>query len=244
MAVSMKKSQNKPAWAKSGNAAKKAVEKEDQKQQQKMDQMNRMRRFWIPPEKETQITFLDGNLDDDGVLDTMVFYEHQVFMNGNWRNWFICTADDEPCPICEGGDEPYLAGVFTIIDHSEFTTNQGKTFKNQPRLFVAKRQTLKLLQKKAAKNGGLAGCTFDVSRTGGKSPGVGDVFDLDGKRSLSELKLAFPDVESWEPAAYDEEIVYHSAKELRSMGFGVSGTIGAEPAMADNAETESVDTGL
>jgi len=234
MAVTMKKG-SKPAWAKTGKAAQKAFEKEEAKKEQQQEQSKRLRRHWMPKNTETQLTFLDGNLDDDGVLDAMVFHEHQVFMNGNWRNWFVCTQDQEPCPICEGGDNPSLVGVFTVIDHSEFEYN-GKTYKNIRKLFVAKTQTMKQLQKIAAKRDGLAGATFDVSRTGDKSAGVGDMFDFTEKRSLAQLKKAYPDVTEWGPANYEEEIIYKDADELRAIGFGTDSMIGNETPLGDEAE--------
>lgn len=236
MAVKMTKSAG-PSWAKKGKAAAAAVEKEDAKVQQKMEQQGKLRRVWMPPGAESQFTFLDGNLDADGVLDCMVFHEHNVYMNGNWRNWFVCTQDNEPCPICEGGDEPYLCGLFTVIDHSEFEYN-GKTYKNQKRILAAKRNTLKLLQKIAAKRGGLAGCTFDVSRTGAKSPAVGDMYDFSEKRTIAQLKKAHPDVEDWSPADYEKEIVYRPAAELRSIGFGTSSVIGGEAPMDDGDDPD------
>lgn len=234
MAVTMKKG-NKPSWAKTGKAAQKALEHEEAKKEQQQEQSKKLRRHWMPKGEETQLTFLDGSLDDDGILEAMVFYEHQVFMNGNWRNWFVCTQDQEPCPICEGGDNPSLVGVFTVIDHKEFTYND-KTYKNQKRLFVAKNQTLKQLQKIAAKRGGLAGCTFDVSRTGDKSAGVGDMFDFTEKRSMAQLKKAYPDVTDWAPANYEEEIVYKDADELRTIGFGTNSVIGNESPLEDEAD--------
>lgn len=236
MAVSMKKGgKSQPSWAKTGNAAKNAMAKEDAKKEQQQEQQNKLRRHWMPKNTETQMTFLDGALDDDGVLDALVFYEHQVFMNGNWRNWFVCTQDSEPCPICEGGDNPSLVGVFTAIDHAKFEYN-GKHYQNTKKMFVAKAMTMKQLQKIAAKRGGLTGATFDVSRTGDKSAGVGDMFDFTEKRSLAQLKKAYPDVKDWEPGNYAEEIVYRDADELRTIGFGTNTSIGNEAPLDQEAD--------
>ena len=120
----------------------------------------------------SKITFLDGSLDADGMLDIPRFYQHTIQVGSGWES-FVCTAEidtSQPCPLCEGGDKPSLVGVMTVIDHSVFVQdkgpNAGKVYKNQRRLFVAKEGTLKSLNKLAAKpeRNGLALCTFDVSR--------------------------------------------------------------------------------
>jgi len=208
-------------FMKKGKEAQKEIEKQDALAAQKSS--DTVFRFWLPVGGETAITFLDGDLDEDGLLDVGMYYEHQVYMNGDWRNWFVCTADEEPCPICEGGDKPSLVGAFTVIDHSEYES-KGKHYKDQVRLFVAKRDTVKKLQKIATKRGGLAGCRFDVSRTGDKSPNVGDMFDFTDKRPLSEVLEQY-NVDG--PLDYEKHIIYRPAADLRKLGFGTV-PVGAE----------------
>jgi len=190
-------------------------------------------RFRLQPDTETQITFIDGELDSDGILDCPVVYEHTVQRDGRWRN-FVCIDDDgtEPCPICETGDSPYLAGLFTIIDHGTYVSKDGKEFTNQKRLLVAKRTSLNMLQKYATKREGLDGCTFDVSRTGPKEAAIGNMFDFTEKRSLPELKKMYPKVE-WTPANYEEECPLLTLEDLRALGFGID-PIGAEPTYHDD----------
>jgi hypothetical protein len=203
---------------KKGQEAHKAFAEEEAKAEAKAAQSQQVRRFWMPPNGEASLTFLDGDLDADGALDIPMYREHQVFMNGNWRNWFVCIADDEVCPICQSNLESDLVGVFTVIDHSEFTSKKsGKVFKDQKRLFVAKRNTLKILQKIATKRKGLAGATFDVSRSGDKVAAVGDMFDFTEKRTLKAIKALYEDAEV---VNYEEEIKYLSRDELLKLGFG------------------------
>lgn len=225
----------KPGWMKQGKAAQEALKQEDEKAQKKQEEMGKMWRYYLGAGKEGKITFLDGKLDADGVLDPIMFLEHQVYMNGSWRNWFGCTKEEEPCPICEGGNDSSLMAVFTIIDHSSYTAKNNITYKDTRKLFVCKRNTFKMLQKKATKQGGLAGCTFDVSRTGEKDPSVGNDFDFVEKRGKAALIEAYPHLkDEMGPAKYEEEIPYYTAAQLREMGFGGK-VIGNEKAPAEHA---------
>jgi len=162
-------------------------------------------------------------------------------MNGSWDNHFVCTQDIEPCPICEGGDQPSLVGVLTIIDHRIAKSKDGtKTYQDQQRLFVAKKDTIKVLQNLAGKRGGLAGCVFDIMRTGDKSPSVGNQFDFQEKvADLKSLEVKYTRetvdekgvkkvVTKFKPANYETEIVFKPAKELRELGFGHAKVIGGE----------------
>jgi len=218
----------KLSFIKKGAAAKKAIAEEEAKAEMRKQEAGRMWRFRLRPGEDGQITFLDGELDEDGMLDICYVHQHTVRVNGNWEN-FICTADvdqTQPCPICESGDRPSFVGLMTVIDHSEYTiekgANAGKKVANQRKLFVAKQGTLKLLTKLAAKRGGLAGCAFDVSRTGDKEPSVGNQFDFIQKfdsyeEIAEELGLKLEEVQ---PANYEEELKYRSPEELIELGVG------------------------
>lgn len=227
----------KPGWAKKGAAAQTAMKNADAADQARQAEMGKLRRFYLPNEKQTTITFLDGSLDADGIMDNLVYYEHNLNLNGHWRNWFVCTVDSEPCPLCESGDsKAALVGAFTVIDHSEWTDNKGNLHKDERRLFIAKRGTLKQLQMIATKRGGLEGCTFDVMRTGDKSPAVGNVFDFTSKTTLAALAGVFPEAAKG-AADYGKEITYKDAAQLRAEGFGTA-VIGAETggAMGNTAD--------
>ncbi len=222
------------SWLKKGKAAHEQVKHADQETEKKKA-AGSIRRFWIPNDKETQITFLDGDLDDDGLLQTVTYWEHQLRLNGDWRNWFACTQDSEPCPICLGGqgDSPSLVAAFTVIDHTKWTDKQQKVHQHERRLFICKRETLKRLQKIATKRDGLLGITFDVSRTGDKSAAVGSDFDFVEKRTAANLKKAYglklEDVKAYD---YEETIKYRNAEELKELGFTTL-TVGAADVSSD-----------
>jgi len=223
-------------WFKTGKAAQEAVADADRKTEEKREASSRTWRFYLKEGEEGRITFVDGELDADGLLMNPVFKEHNLMQNGKYGNFYICTSDSEPCPICEGGDEPSLVQAFTIIDHREIKSkDQTKTYTNMRRLFVAKRNVMKLLQSKASKQTGLTGCTFDVMRTSANAPNTGDSFDFVEKNSVDELRAFFTKEDDkgkketyFLPVNYAEEFSYHDAKELRKMGFGAGAPVGAE----------------
>lgn len=226
------------SWLKTGAesaelAKKQAVEAALAKQEQ-----GKMFRFWLKDGEDAAITFIDGDLSSEGFLLPPRFYEHNLFLNGNYNNHFMCPektnpAAGETCPLCEAKDRPLLVALFTIIDHRSYTTNAGKTYKDQRRLLVAKPQSFELLNKIAQKRDGLARARFDVSRQGGdKSAAIGSMFDFVDKKSLDELQGMYMQ-EVFEkgkptgktetyftPADYDHEIVYRTGDELRAMGLG------------------------
>ena len=216
-------------FLKRGKAAHEQVAQADQETEKKKAAASE-RRFWIPKEAETQITFLDGNLDDDGLLETATYWEHQLRLNGDWRNWYACTQDQEPCPICQGSsDTPALVAAFTVLDHTKWTGKDKVEHQHEPRLFICKRETFKRLQKLATKRGGLTGITFDVSRTGDKSPSVGSDFDFVEKRTLAAVKKAFGlKAEAAKPYDYEKVITYRDADELKKLGFVLISVGGAD----------------
>jgi hypothetical protein len=221
------KSTSKPSvsWMKRGVKAKQMLDAADAQAEKAKESVGKLFRFWIPPEEERLITFLDGELDDTGMLDVPMFYEHRVKINGAWDT-FVCVADEEPCPICENSDSRQtMVGVMTVIDHTEYKIqrgpNAGKVVKNTRKLFVATRNTLKTLAKQAVKRDGLTGCTFEVSRTGDKEPGVGGQFEFVEKRSLAQVAKAFDlKPEDLKPADYDYEVIRRTADQLIELGLG------------------------
>jgi hypothetical protein len=218
----------KVSFFKKGSEAKDAIQKEEAAAELRKQEKGKLWRFWMPSGEQRQITFLDGDLDEDGMLDIQMYYEHGVRVNGDWQQ-FVCTAEadqTQPCPMCEAGSRPSLVGVFTIIDHTEHKikkgANAGKVVKNQRKLLVAKQGTLKMLTTLAVKRGGLSGCLFDVSRTSDDDPNVGNLYDFTHKFDTAE-EIA----EQWElkvedvvPADYEEEIMYRSPEELIELGVG------------------------
>jgi hypothetical protein len=176
--------------------------------------------------EDHRITFVDGTLDEEGTLEAPMWHEHTIQLGGKWKN-IPCTSHEEPCPMCANGDNVALVAGFTVIDHTPYKIqngpNAGKTVENSKKLLVAKRTSYALLQKLAGKHGGLAGTTWDASRSGDKSPNVGNLFQFVDKNSLSDLKKEFGELA--EPADFAEEITYFSREQLIEQGVKATGKV-------------------
>jgi hypothetical protein len=214
------------SWMKKGSAAKAAMAHEEAKAEQKKAEAGKLWRYWMPAESSREITFLDGEVDSDGMLDVPCYYEHNIQINGNWEQ-FVCTQEAEGhCVICNmGSHDPSFVGVMTVCDHSSHTVkkgpNAGKEIVNQRKLFVAKRESLKLLSKLAWKRGGLTGCRFDVTRGNDRSPSVGSQFDFTEKLPLDEVADKYGlKIEEVQPANYAEEITMLTNEQLLELGVG------------------------
>jgi hypothetical protein len=154
-----------------------------------------------------------------------VYYEHNLYLNGHWRNFYVCTgSEDEPCPICEEGKTPSMVAAFTVIDHTPYTDREGKEHKDQKMLLVAKRTTQQVLEAVAVKRGGLAGVTFDIMRVDeDQSPAVGSMFDFIEKHDIEKVIKKYG-----APYDYEKDLAYKTPEQLRAEGFGKPNKIGSE----------------
>lgn len=208
-----------------GSAARHAQQKDEAKAEMRKAEREKAWRYRMKDGEERVITFLDGDLDEDGLLNVPMKQEHHIKVGGDFKQ-FICTMDDEgTCPLCASEDkEAQLVAYLTVLDRSEYTVkqgkDQGKTKKDQKRLFVAKGITYKDLCKKAVKRGGLKGCSFEVTRSGDKSAAVGSSFEFSKKQTMAELKAEGLSAEDLQPLAYEDELTYYTAAQLLEMGLG------------------------
>jgi len=220
------------SFLKKGKTARKETVRVDaERERRKEEKDNEIRRFWLKRGAERRVTFLDGELVD-GELNMTMYYEHNLYLNGHWRNFFVCTGnEDEPCPICEEGKTPALVAAFTVIDHTKFKDREGVVHKDVVSLLIAKRATQKLLEMQAVKRKGLAGVTFDVGRVDeDQSAAVGSVFDYVTKNPLKAIGNKFDGAEAFD---YEEILGFKTPKELREMGFGKAEKVGDEPGLED-----------
>lgn len=237
------------SWIKRGAATQQDFKSANARQEQRAQEQDKARRFWLEKTgEECLITFLDGSLlkgtgeEAEGFLDAPSWTEHFVKVNGRWQP-FVCIADEEPCPICDSGNEPSWVAGFTVIDHRSYTSEKtGKVYANQKRLFVCKLNTYKILQKKARKHGGLVGVTFEATRNGPKEPQVGSAFEFQQKQGLDVLANQYG-AEVAVPLDYEKELTRLSCDQLMQFGFGPTTqvVIGAKPKMpkAEKSELES-----
>lgn len=144
---------------------------------------NDVRRFWLKDGGETNIIFVDS--------DPFCIHEHNLQVNGKWGHYKTCLASGgEKCPFCEADSRDDFIAYFTVIDKTEYKGKDGKTYKNQIRAYPSKAETLKILRKLSEKNGNsLTGIEFEVSRTGDKSPRVGNMFTPVKRHNLKDPKV-------------------------------------------------------
>jgi hypothetical protein len=225
------------SFIKMGKDSQAVAEKNAQEVVTKKESYGKTFRFRMQPKEEARITFVDGDLNPKGYLVPPRWFEHTIKVGGNWMN-IACPERNQPevgdsCPICELGDHPaVLVAGFTVIDHREFTSTKGNTYQDTRRILIAKPNSFELLNKIAMKRGGLAGCTFEVTRMTDKDASIGSHFDFIQKRDLGELKLLYQvektdpktgektAVTNFEPVDFEQEIIAKSGDELRALGIG------------------------
>lgn len=223
-----------PSFMKTGAAAHAALEEANAKAKIAQEASGKAFRFFIGKAfigQDFDITFLDGDLLEDSSLNLSTWDEHFVQSGGKWRN-FVCLKPDY-CPICAAGNTSALVAAFTVIDHSDYVIEKGEkkgsVVTNQKKLFMAKRQTVAVLQKIAQKNGGLRGWHFQTSRSNAQSPSVGDLFQPIQKYSEDDLhNLYGKDKDgNWfaNPLNYAEEAPYVPREDMEKLGVGELGTV-------------------
>lgn len=170
----------------------------------KENEAKRIYRHWLAPENDAILVFLDGK--------PPIVSEHQVQINGDWKNWFTCTtATHGRCPLCESGSKPETVGFFTVIDMKPFVTTAGEERVNTRRLLPAKYSLLKKLRLMLQEHGDLRGCVFNVTRTSSKAVNTGDKWEF--VRRMTEEELATLN-ENVEPADYQSILAVKSPEEI------------------------------
>lgn len=157
------------------------------------------RRFWLPVGKSCTVVFLDDN--------PFTIYEHQLKIGGNFRNWYSCRLGfdekDPSCPLCDAMRDRRIpnkrnyVGFLTIIDVTGWTGDRGEKIVNTRQLYSMGAETLKRMRVIKQKKTSLVGAMFEITRTGDRSPGCGDMWDF--------VKVVDP--------FKDEKFFYHSRIE-------------------------------
>ncbi|QCG76666.1 hypothetical protein vBVcaS_HC021 [Vibrio phage vB_VcaS_HC] len=211
------------SFLKRGDDARKALLQQDAQAEQEKEIRGTYQNFYLKAGGQATITFLDGELDNDKLLDMPLMYLHSVYHAGMGTNGrrinLVCTQDSEgDCPIC-AYDKAQLVGCLTVVEHTQYETAEG-TVTNPRRLFLPKRQTMRELQEAAAQLGGLRGYQFKVRRHGKKSPIVGDELELVADRIPEEkLKAVFDACQGSDAIDYETELNYFTNDQLHAMGI-------------------------
>jgi hypothetical protein len=234
-----------PSWVATGSAAVDMMEQEKARVAAREEEAGKLWRFALKPGKSAVVVFLDGFIKEDepqkGMLQAPFFREHTLKTSPTrWENFICLTMRDEPCPMCEqSGRDGDLCAAFTIIDTSETKGKNGKVYKNQRRLFIAKQRTYQQLQKIATKMGGLRGLVIDISRTDDKVARVGDSFLMDQKITDEEIVEHFGE-KAAQPTDWSAELAITEVEDLVQRGIvQATGSIGAGVPGASNSEAAS-----
>jgi hypothetical protein len=195
-----------------------------------MDSANQIRasknapRFWLRVGEEAVIVFVD----DTG------FYAktHQLNIAGSWNNFVTCTADFQPCPVCNSGDRPSLIGYYTVIDTREIQFKDGTRAKNRRVLFPAKNVAINMIADLKKKYNSLIGLAVKVKRYGQKSPNCGDYFEV-----ISDKRIALKSLGADADVVYNYEKILAppTPEELDTLGFG-NRALGEVTADVDNTD--------
>lgn len=240
-------SKTQASWMMKGQKAQNAVAQAEAAAAAAAEAAGKLQRFWLMNGGEASITFLDGRLSKEGTLDIPMWYEHKAPVGGRWEN-FVCVANVEPCPFCEGGDKHQLVGGLTVINHTPYTYTKGQkagqTIGDRRQLYIPSRTALKMLQTLAGKLGadgsGLQFMRFDVNRTGEKEPRVGNLMTPMGRTTKADLLKQFGK-DLVEAADFEKEIVYRTGAELAKMGIVGPNTIGNTTAGDEAAAADEVE---
>lgn len=230
-------------WLAQGKESQLLAQKEEQEYEERRKGYKLPFRFFLAQDESAEITFIDGDLDEDGNLTPPRFYEHSIKVAGKLEH-YICPQKTNPavpgeCPICQSGDRPALVAVFTIIDHREQPSSDGQTvYKDRVRLLVAKPTAFDLIAFQAKKHGGLGCARFTVSRIGAKASAIGDSFELISKEDRQKLRNRYfrvvkateeeiaagkkPEYRktNFVPVDYEADFPYYTCEQLADMGLG------------------------
>ena len=214
----------KPSWLLSGDAAQKVADEHKAASDERKADRDKSWRFYLKPESEARIFFLNGDLNTEGLqkgsFNVAFVEEHKVTPHGSKvPKYYVCVSRTETCPLCESGNFASFVGLFAIIDTTVFVNAEGKKFQNKKKILAAKGASIKKLAKKAALAGGsLAGVVMDVSRSDSRSATVGDEFEVVGTFPLEALGKKV-DPKNWEAVIaipdWANELTYLSAVEMR-----------------------------
>lgn len=179
---------------------------------------NGLQRFWVQVGGDRKIIFLDdfslkqsiGGMEVDTV--PFGFWEHQLKIDGNWKDPVFATCTGEGCLPCEKKFKRQHVGAMTILDISPYTDKEGKTVvKPWKKLMVAVTDALLIIEAKKNKKGNLKGCVYSVARHDKRHPRVGSDFEFEER--IEDMKAKYPDL-NLSPYGYSTEKTLDWYKEL------------------------------
>lgn len=190
------------------------------------------RRFFIPVGESKEVIFVSN--------DPLCLFEHQLTIDGEWRNWFTClesgpNPEGLRCPICAAADqlptdvngrkqgEAYYIGYYTIIDCTAWQDKEGNIHQNTVKLLPVKRRMLQRFMNHKERFGSLVGVKYNVARTQKKSETIGDDWN---RMEQVNLATVFPEAKEFD---YNELLRPKSEQELREIVNKILGMPAGHP---------------
>jgi hypothetical protein len=182
-----------------------------QQEKKRIEASKSPRRLWLPVGVKKEVVLVDD--------EPIGIHEHNPKINGRFNNPITCiqgTSEDLVCCQKLGPNTRYYVGYFTGVDCSEWTDKQGVVRRYEMYLIPAKMQSLDTFQrKKNENNGSIAGGFFKVHRDAGKTPSIGNEWELQrivddaGMAKLFELTCYLGEklTKLWDRAENDAEVM-------------------------------------
>jgi len=168
------------------------------------------KRVWLKENSEKHLLYLD----DTGIN----FHEHAIDVPGNKVPTFLTCAGRDRCPCCQLGIRNHLITLYTVVDLTGYTKNNGEAVKNEKCVHALKSESALSLTRKAERWGGLRGMRVIVSRKGRKDANAGSDFEpaMKDGQMVRYSKLDWSDPKY---AAFDYERFYapKSREEILSI---------------------------
>jgi len=226
-------------WYSQGEEGRKNVEAEQKRRQEQFDAP---RRFWLRPDANTDIVFLDS--------EGFFLKEHSYKSGGNWQNYETCIADmGEECAFCEDGHRSSYIAVFTVLDLSQFETKDKLKVTASKKLFVLKGLTIKkFLKKRDARKGNITLAKFNTTRYEAKEAATGTDFEFIQKLSVKQAMAlrqktgpySMKEEEWLQPFDYMKIFAPKSPDELRRI-LGRPAAVGSDGDIGDAGGRQSSD---
>ena len=167
------------------------------------DLKNAPRRFFLKPGAMAKVIFLDDftakrtvKLTSGQTVDRPIvpfcFDEHQLTIDGDWRNYRTCIGKIEPpCPLCSAGHRKSYMGMYTVLSNWIGEDGSEKWYKN---LFPAKLDNIEKLRRQAMRRDGqLQFCLYEIIRTNERSLTTGDDFEFIERMERDDVAALLPD---------------------------------------------------
>jgi hypothetical protein len=197
----------------------------------------RINSFFLKPGGQADVIFLDPPSKDTEDPDGDIFAVglHLINRGKYWDN-FVCLGDVDDCPLCQSGDSPNWAYIFTVLNLDGITRSDGTVIKpiKQAMEVRAKAAREEIHHQRELHKGMFLG-KFTVRRGSKKNdPRTGDRFDFLGRMGKDDLRKILPEGEKAKEyfAPFDYEKLYAplSVAELEQVaGVNPSAVPGSSP---------------